>query len=432
MPGLGNVGCQSSATDYQHLEVALSDVRTWLCVHNTLAKARADLAELAVLLRRLWAPLKAAKATGTLWTWKIAPGVDGWADRSWDAQVMQTAAFFEDIKDANGPPDPRWTAEQLRERKTPEQTAEQHTRLLGVLLGRDTQATEGTWIDFQAAFSAYAKEVLDAVVPNRAETSPAWRDALPAIYNGVQTLHRSIFSPTPPRARPTDKVGFGVLPRRLAPHTLLPAPAADPLGTPDQHNLYVDEVLRAAPVDDGYWGEPLDRWPQRATRNQVAAVIGAGYTLEQIIRGDASRILQECVGDTEGDRRTKNLLRELLNGFHDSDWQVQVLDEPSVKRQWLARLNELRGQLQAAGRKGDRPTGPEARRKHVEKRRDLIDQMLSAGETDFGKIYAHLKKEYSELLYRNKDGKADKKGGVFITPRTMELDYRKHRPSAQK
>ena len=73
-----------------------------------------------------------------------------------------------------------------------------------------------------------------------------------------------------------------------------------------------------------------------------------------------------------------------------------------------------------------RRNGPEARRAHVEERRKLIDQMVEAGETDFTKIYAELKKEHLELLYRNK------RGDGLVKCRSVEIDYHAHRPTQRR
>jgi hypothetical protein len=139
---------------------------------HSLAEELADLRGLAVRLRGLWQPLKAANAEATLWRWRVATGVTGgWIANGWGAQVMHTAKYAEEPEQATGPAEPEWTPEQLRERLTRDEHIEAHAACLGRLI-KYGGVDEDQWNDFVALVAMYGDELLTALRPSDIDEAP--------------------------------------------------------------------------------------------------------------------------------------------------------------------------------------------------------------------------------------------------------------------
>jgi hypothetical protein len=166
MPSIGNVARLHSEPTYRELQKALSELLTWLSA-RPLAQAQEDLSGLGDLLRRLWAPLKAASATETLETWRSSHGRCGWANTSAEGLILKTAKFAEGVS---------WG-------RTRKKLAAGHAKELAVMLGPESHFDEPRWIDFREAVKEYAAELLGLLRPAGLNEDP---EAVEAMREAIQ------------------------------------------------------------------------------------------------------------------------------------------------------------------------------------------------------------------------------------------------------
>jgi hypothetical protein len=151
---------------------------------------------------------------------------------------------------------------------------------------------------------------------------PLSREFLFAVAESVWTLRRIIERPPPARA--------SVLSRSFSIFNLC-------------------ERLEHNPeLPDESWGEILKDEPSLATANQVAAVVKAGRRVESLLgwrrfkeKGEEVSDLKLDQADKPPDSAIKDKLRILRRRFNDSEWQLDVLNQPHARQRMFALLDQI-------------------------------------------------------------------------------------------